>query len=103
MLAATSHHRIAFVDWRQRSLLRANLLVLFSLMISFWMSNFPYNRLNPWLAIPLAVSMIGTADTLRCMRKRWNWYHGGVILCAYMDLMCVCMILFFLIYPLWLQ
>lgn len=104
MLAATNHpHRIACVDWRQRSLLRANLLVLLSLMVSFWMSNFPHNRLNPWLVLPLAVAMAGTVDTLRCMRKRWNWYHGGVILCAYMDLMAVCLILFFLLYPLWLQ
>ncbi|MEK6396621.1 MAG: permease [Terriglobus sp.] len=91
------------MDWRQRSLLRANLLVLLSLMVSFWMSNFPHNRLNPWLVLPLAVAMAGTVDTLRCMRKRWNWYHGGVILCAYMDLMAVCLILFFLLYPLWLQ
>lgn len=91
------------MDWRQRSLLRANLLVLFSVTVSFWLSNFPHNRLNPWLAIPLVLAMVGTVDTLRCMHKRWDWYHGGVILCAYMDLMCVCLILFFLLYPLWLQ
>ncbi len=47
--------------------------------------------------------MAGTLDTLRCMQTRWSWYHGGVLLCAYMDLMVVCLILFFLLYPLWLQ
>lgn len=94
---------IAFLDWRQRSLLRANLLVLVSLLMSFKMSNFPNNRLNPWLVFPLGLAGVGTADTLRCMRTRWNWYHGGVILCAYMDLMCICLILFFLVYPLWLM
>ncbi|MEZ2346386.1 permease [Terriglobus sp. RCC_193] len=97
-----NHHRMAFVDWRQRSLLRANLLVLLSLTVSFWLSNFPYNKANPWLVIPLLFSFIGTADTLRCMRTKWNWYHGGVVLCAYMDLMCICVILFFLVYPFWL-
>jgi hypothetical protein len=33
------------------------------------------------------------------MQPRWNWYHGGVILCIYMDLMALCIILFFLLYP----
>ena len=92
-----------FADWRQRSLLRANLLVLLSLLISFRLSNFPHNRESFWLVFPLLLAMAGTLDTLRCMRTRWNWYHGGVLLCAYMDLMVVCLILFFLLYPLWLQ
>jgi hypothetical protein len=33
------------------------------------------------------------------MRKRWSFYHGGVLLCLYMDLMAICLILFFLFYP----
>ena len=33
------------------------------------------------------------------MQSRWNWYHGGVILCVYMDLMALIIILFFLLYP----
>jgi len=93
---------LAFTDWRQHSLLRASLVVLISTLLSFWMSDFPHNKLNPWLVIPLLLTMAGTVDTLRCMRTRWNWYHGGVLLCAYMDLMCFFLILFFLIYPLWL-
>jgi putative effector of murein hydrolase len=91
-----------FADWRQRSLLRANLLVLLSLLISFWLSNFPHNRESFWLVFPLLLAMVGTLDTLRCMQTRWSWYHGGVVLCAYMDLMVVCIITFFLVYPFWL-
>ena len=89
-------------DWRKRSLVRANLLVLLALIAAFWLSNFPHNRLSYWILLPLLLSLIGTADTCRCMRTRWSWYHGGVVLCAYMDLMAVCMIAFFLVYPLWL-
>ena len=89
-------------DWRERSLLRANGLVVISLLIAFWLSNFPHNRASVWIAIPLLLSVVGTVDTVRCMQKRWTWYHGGVVLCAYMDLMAICMIAFFLIYPLWL-
>lgn len=92
----------AMGDWRQRSLVRANGLVFVSLLIAFRLSNFPHNRASVWLAIPLFLSLVGTLDTVRCMRTRWSWYHGGVVLCAYMDLMAVCLIAFFLIYPLWL-
>jgi hypothetical protein len=91
-----------FADWRKRSLVRANLLVFIALLSAFLLSNFPHNRLSYWIALPLLLSFVGTADTCRCMRKRWSWYHGGVVLCAYMDLMAVCMIAFFLLYPLWL-
>jgi hypothetical protein len=33
------------------------------------------------------------------MRKRWSFYHGGVLLCLYMDLLAITLILFFLLYP----
>jgi hypothetical protein len=33
------------------------------------------------------------------MRKRWSFYHGGVLLCLYMDLMALALILVFLLYP----
>lgn len=49
--------------------------------------------------LPLLVAMAGTADTLRCMKKRWSLYHGGVLLLIYMDLMSIFIILFFLLYP----
>ena len=102
MLSQPSSPLRAIVDWRQRSLVRANVLVFASLLFAFRLSDFPHNRASFWLVLPLLLAVVGTLDTLRCMRSRWNWYHGGVILCAYMDLMVVCLILFFLIYPLWL-
>lgn len=92
----------ALGDWRKRSLVRANVLVFAALLLSFYFSDFPHNRPSPLLVLSLLMAVVGTLDTLRCMRSTWNWYHGGVILCAYMDLMVVCLILFFLIYPLWL-
>ena len=33
------------------------------------------------------------------MRDRWSFYHAGVILCIYMDLMAIATIVFFLVYP----
>jgi len=84
---------------RQRSLVRGNLLVLLSLLSAFFLSDFPHNRPTLLLLIPTLFSIIGTAETVRCIRRRWSFYHGGVILCIYMDLMAVTMILVFLLYP----
>ena len=82
-----------------RSLLRGCTLVLSSLGISLLLSDFPHNRANPFLIFPALFAIAGTADTVRCMQRRWSFYHAGVILCIYMDLMALCMILFFLLYP----
>ena len=89
-------------DWRRRSLVRGNGIVLLSLLAAFRLSHFPHNQMSYWLTIPLLCASAGTADTIRCMQRRWNWYHGGVLLCVYMDLMAVCLIVFFLLYPMWL-
>ena len=86
--------------WRAKSLVRGTVLVLASTWASFHLAHFPHNHFTLWLLVPLVLSLAGTADTLRCMQPRWNWYHGGVLLCVYMDLMAVCIILFFLLYPL---
>jgi hypothetical protein len=89
----------AFLNPRHKSLVRGNLLVLGSLVAAFFLSDFPHNRPTLLLLLPVLFSVAGTADTVRCIRKRWSFYHGGVILCIYMDLMVVTMILVFLLYP----
>ena len=95
-------HLLDLFQWRKRSLIRATALVLVGTVLSFRLSHFPHNYATLWLVAPLLLAMLGTADTARCMQRRWNWYHGGVVLCLYMDLMAICMIIFFLVYPLWL-
>ncbi|MGD0442527.1 MAG: permease [Edaphobacter sp.] len=84
---------------RKRSLLRGGLLVLISLAAAIYLSGFPQNRATPLLILPTLAAIAGTADTVRCMQRRWSLYHGGVLLLIYMDLMALCMILFFLLYP----
>jgi hypothetical protein len=84
---------------RCRSLLRGNILVLASLAAAIFLSDFPHNRATPLLIIPALITMVGTVDTVRCMQRRWSFYHGGVLLLIYMDLMSLCMVLFFLLYP----
>jgi hypothetical protein len=84
---------------RTKSLLRGNILVLASLGASLLLSDFPRNRANPFLILPALTAIAGLVDTIRCMQPRWSFYHGGVLLCIYMDLMAISMILFFLLYP----
>ncbi len=79
--------------------MRGNLLVLLSLLAAFFLSDFPHNRPTLLLLFPTLLSIVGTGETVRCIRKRWSFYHGGVLLCIYMDLMAVTMILVFLLYP----
>ncbi len=89
----------------QRSLARGNALVLGSLALTFWLSDFPHNRATPFLILPAITVILGTVDTARCMHRRWSLRHGTVLLCLYMDLMAATMVLFSLLYPyvLWIN
>lgn len=89
----------ALFNPRVRSLARGSLIVLAGLAIATPMSGFPRTQANPLIALPLLICILGTADTVRCMQRRWSFYHGGVILCLYMDLMAITLVLFFLLYP----
>lgn len=84
---------------RDKSLLRGNALVLVALFWSLLLAHPPILRPTLWLILPMLVSMWGAAETARCLQKRWTWYHGGVLLLLYSDLMVGVLIVFFLIYP----
>lgn len=84
---------------RVHSLPRASALVLGSLVLAIPLSHFPRLQPTSLMVLPALIAMIGTADTVRCIQRRWSLYHAGVILCIYMDLMTVTLILFLLFYP----
>jgi hypothetical protein len=89
----------AVFHFRSRSLIRGTLMVLGSLLAAFLLSGFP--RVNPeWTIIfPALAALWGTYETSRCLRLRWSFYHGGVLLLLYMDVMALAMIFFLLLYP----
>jgi hypothetical protein len=89
----------ALFNPRFRSIARANTIVLLGVAIATYLSGFPHIHANPLLALPLLICLVGTADTVRCMQRRWSLYHGGVLLSLYMDLMAITLVLFFLLYP----
>jgi hypothetical protein len=92
--------RSVVFNLRCRSLIRANLLVLSSLLVSFLLAGIPDDHPTVLLILPLGIALYGTFETIRCLQLRWSFYHGGVLLCVYMDLMAVAIIFFLLLYPL---
>ena len=92
-------HLPAWLNPQYRSLARGNTLVWMSLILAILLSHFPHTRPSLLIALPLFSAIAGTADTVRCLQKRWSFYHGGVLLCLYGDLMSLSLILFLLIYP----
>ncbi len=88
-----------FLNPRSPSLLRGSLLVLFSLPVALLLSHFPQNQPSLLLTVPALLATVGMIDHIRCMCSHWSWYHGGVLLCIYADLMVIGMILFLLLYP----
>jgi hypothetical protein len=89
----------AIFNPRARSLIRGNVMVYASVAAATLISRFPHIRPTPWLILPFLGCLAGMGDTLRCIQKRWNLYHGGVMFCLYMDLMAIMLVLFFLVYP----
>ena len=95
----------AVFNLRARSLLRGTILVLGSLLLAFLLSGFPNARPTLALVIPVVLALYGTYETSRCLRLRWSFYHGGVLLLLYMDVMALAMIFFLFLYPYgdWIQ
>ena len=91
--------RFSIFRLRQKSLLRGTTLALGALWISFLLSGFPEVHICLWLIAPLLVACAATWDTARCLQKRWSFYHGGVLLLLYVDLMILLMISFLLLAP----
>lgn len=81
------------------SLLRGNLLVVAGMLLSLWVSGYPTLHASVWNILPCAMVIAGTAETARCIQRRWTWRHAAVILCLYMDLMAATLVFFLFLYP----
>lgn len=91
--------RFSILQLQRKSLVRGTLLALGSLWASFRLSGYPEMHICLWLIVPLLTACAATWDTARCLQKRWSFYHGGVILLIYVDLMILLMISFLLLAP----
>ena len=79
--------------------------MLGSLALALVCGGFPDARATAWLLLPAALAVLGTVETTRCLQRKWSFYHGGVLLLLYADVLVVALIFFLLLYPWakWLQ
>jgi hypothetical protein len=84
---------------RSPSLVRANIIVFGSLACAILLAHPPHLRPTLWLFLPALGVVAGAADTARCMQRRWSFYHAGVLLCLYMDLLIITLVFFMLVFP----
>lgn len=87
---------------RQKSLVRANFLTLGAFLVSLRLAGFPNLadlHGSHWQFLVLLFAAWGMAETARCLRRKWDFYHGGVLLLLYTDLMIMTMIVFLIAYP----
>lgn len=97
--------QLAVFNIRCKSLLRATLIVVASVVLALVFSGFPDTHPSLTLLVPAFAAAFGTWETTRCLRQRWSFYHGGVLLLLYADVLALALILFLLLYPYaqWLQ
>ncbi|MFC5865599.1 permease [Acidicapsa dinghuensis] len=89
--------RFAIFHLSRKSLVRGTVITLGSLWASLWLSGYPDIRPSMWLILPLLLTCLATWDHARCLQKRWSFYHGGVLLLIYVDLMVMLTIAFLLV------
>ena len=85
---------------RQKSLLRGVLLSLGAFVVSLRLAGFPHiNNLHGsrWHYVAIVVALCGMGETARCLRRRWSFYHAGVILLLYANLMILAVIVALLV------
>ncbi|MGA3132692.1 MAG: permease [Terracidiphilus sp.] len=87
---------------RQKSLLRAILLSLGAFAASLRLAGFPHIENlhgSRWQILALLVAAWGMAETARCLQRKWSFYHAGVLILLYTDLMILAGIVVLLAVP----
>ena len=87
---------------RQKSLVRAIVLSLGAFGASLRLAGFPYIENlhgSRWQILALLVAAWGMAETARCLQRRWNLYHAGVLILLYANLMILAAIVVLLAVP----
>ena len=94
-----SFRHSAFLNLRRFSLARGSVLVFGSLLLAYVLTDVADLRPSPLLLLPILLSLAGAAETTRCLRKQWDFYHAGVLLLLYADLMAITLLLFIFFLP----
>jgi hypothetical protein len=63
---------------------------------SLRLAGFPYiEKLHgsPWQLLAVPFACWGMVETVRCLRKKWDLYHAGVMIMLYTELMILATVL----------
>jgi len=96
------HLRSSIFRARQKSLLRAIVLSVGAFALSLRLAGFPHIEDlhgSHWQILALLAAAWGMAETARCLQRRWNLYHAGVLLLLYTDLMILAAIVVLIAVP----
>ena len=96
------HSRTSLLQLRRPSLLRGTLLAIIAFAISLRLGGFPdLSRLHSsrWQILAALMAFWGMIETVRCLGRRWNLYHAGVLILLYTDLMILAMAVVLFLYP----
>jgi hypothetical protein len=94
--------RLAIFRLRQRSAARAIVLALVAFVLSLRMAGFPRIETlhsSAWQLLPALAILWGIVEAARCLGRRWNLYHAGVMILLWTDLMILTLAVILLIYP----
>ena len=89
MLLRSHIHRLYVFDLRHKSLVRGIVLTVGAFAASLRLAGFPdvtHLHSSPWQYLTLLTAICGTAETARCLRRKWSLYHAGVLILLYSDL-----------------
>jgi hypothetical protein len=85
---------------RQKSLARGVALSVGAFTASLLLAGFPdisHLHSSPWQFAALVAALCGMVETARCLRSRWSFYHAGVLILLYSDLMILAAIVALLV------
>jgi hypothetical protein len=81
--------RLTIFRLRQKSLARGILLSVGAFAASLRLAGFPYiDKIHgsSWQMAALLAAVWGMVETARCLERRWSFYHAGVLILLYADL-----------------
>jgi hypothetical protein len=94
--------RLPLFQLRQKCLVRGVGLALCAFAASLLLAGFPHIASlhgSRWQALTMLAAGWGLGETARCIRRRWCFYHAGVVLLLYSELMILVLTVFLTFYP----
>lgn len=93
--------QLSILQLRRRSLTRGVVLAVGAGAASLRLAGFPRIEAlhgSHWQMALLPAAFWGMMETARCLDRKWSWYHAGVLILLYSELMILALILILWIY-----